>query len=256
MQEIKPEQIDSIIKENQFKYVELRGTDGRKYGGYNQRPTDLSKKIDSVKKFCKSVPDGLYYLNFKINPNGDPFTYLFKKGNVNLSESVNNPMPSIIQLPPVGQLEKFQTLEEWKRQENKIKELEAEISQLKLEAMYNKQITELSQPEPENPILGFAQNILPLFQPVVEQYMNLKEREISLKERQNTNDQPQTSKTTKVVRKHPFRPIPGVDSIDFDKYVGFLDGLNDIELTRELVYVQQNKPEVYEWLQNNYLEPI
>lgn len=258
MTEIKPEQIDNVIKENQFKYVELRGTDGRKYGGYNQRPADLNKKIDSIKKFCKSVPDGLYYMNFKINPNGDCFSYIFKKGNVALSETTSaTPTPSIIQIPaPVAQLEKFQTLDEWKRQEAKIKELEAELERLKLEVSFNNKLAEIQQPEPENPILGFAQNILPLFQPVVEQYMNLKEREISLKEKQTAAQPVTPQKFTKVVKKHPFRPVPGVDSIDFNKYLEFIDGLTDEQMNVELLHVQQNKPEVFEWLQNNYLEPI
>ncbi len=45
MNEIKPAEIEKIIKENQFKYIELKGADGKKYGGFNQKPDLLKKKI-------------------------------------------------------------------------------------------------------------------------------------------------------------------------------------------------------------------
>ena len=45
MEQIKPNEIEKIVKENQFKYIELKGADGKKYGGFNQKPDLLKKKL-------------------------------------------------------------------------------------------------------------------------------------------------------------------------------------------------------------------
>ena len=45
-----PDQIDKIIQDNQYKYLELISR-SKKYGGYNATPKDLKSKIQQVKKF-------------------------------------------------------------------------------------------------------------------------------------------------------------------------------------------------------------
>jgi len=250
MTEIKPEQLNEIIESQQFKYVELKGMDGKKYGGYNQTPSDLKKKVESIRKFCTTVPDGIYYLNFKISPTGTVFPYVYNKGNIDLKEAANNTAPIFLQAPK--ELEKFQTLEEWKRQEARIKELEAELERLKLEVTFDKKLAEIAKPEPESPLLGFATNILPMFTPVLEQYLSLKEREISLKEKSPA--QQNNTVKSRIMKKHPFRPVPIVDSQDFLNYLDFLDGLNNEALKAELNYLKEKNPDTVEWLKNNYFE--
>jgi len=251
MQEIKPEQLHEIIESQQFKYVELKGMDGKKYGGYNQTPADLKKKVESIKKFCSTVPDGIYYLNFKISPTGTVFPYVYNKGNIDLKESATaTAAPIFLQAPK--ELEKFQTLEEWKRQEARIKELEAELERLKLEITFDRKLAEIAKPEPENPLIGFATNILPMFTPVIEQYMSLKEREISLKEKAPV--QQINPLKTRIMKKHPFRPVPALETQDFNRYLDFLDGLNNEALKAELNYLSEKAPETVEWLKNNYFE--
>ena len=122
MEQIKPNEIEKIVKENQFKYIELKGADGKKYGGFNQKPDLLKKKIDSIKQFCNTLPNGIYYLNFKISPVGDIFTYCYNKGNFLNENQIQNFQP-IQQAPVVSQIEKLQTIVLLKKQTKVVSEL-------------------------------------------------------------------------------------------------------------------------------------
>jgi len=142
---------------------------------------------------------------------------------------------------PVTELEKFQTLEEWKRQEQRIKDLEKQVEIMQLEQQYKAQLSEKPQ---ETPVQGFAEKILPTFLPLVDRYFDLEEKKL-----QRTQIPAQTQTRTMVpgstVKKHPFRPAPVPGSELWEKYLDFVDQLNDTAFTRELVYLKHNQPDVY-----------
>lgn len=259
MLQIKPNDIEQIMRDNQFQYIEIRDSSGKKYGGFNQTPKVLKKKVDSVKQFCKVLPNGIYNINFKINPSGDTFPYQFNKGNVKdeivISESKNEPFT--IHSP----LERFQTLEEWKRQEKRINELESELAQLKMQMTFEAKLSEGAKTaEPEvNPILGFAQNVLPTFMPLIEKHFELQEKKLDIENKKINNGQQNTAQQAqkpaqKVVRKHPFRPVPELQSDQFNNYIQFLDKVNDVQLDIECKYLENNQPDILQWLNENYFE--
>lgn len=239
MQNIKPEDINTIIKTYQYKYISLTNAKN-KFGGFNKTPKDLNKKVDTIKQLLINLPNDIYYLNFRMTPTGDIFTYQFNKGN--LSEQPVQAAPLILQ---PTQLEKFQTIDEWKKQEKTINDLQQEIAMLKLK----EQFATLKEPEPEpvNPMVGFAQNILPIFTPLMEKYFDLKEREIKIKENQTINKKPVIKK---IVKK--FRPLPGVNDPNLPEYIKHFDTLSDGDAETELNFVATQNPDLYNYLNETF----
>jgi hypothetical protein len=228
----KPDEIEKMMKEGQFKYVELVSRDKR-YGGYNVNPSTLKDKINQIKKFLISLPDDLYYLNFRINQKGDTFQYTFNKGNKPMSESPS--MPILYS----NTLEKFQTLEEWKKQEQRINELEKELELMKLKEQF-KGLNEAPAKEPEkNALIGFAENVLPTFVPFLDKYFQLKEKELNLKERQKAP----VVTAQKFIKK--FRPVPDLTDPNFQNYLNYFEGLPDQAAEAEVQFLQLNKPDIY-----------
>lgn len=240
MENFTPADIEKICNKMQFKYCELTSST-KKYGGFNQTPAKLKEKINSIKKFLQELPDDIYFLNCKIFPKGDIFTYKFNKGN--LSENIN----TIPQIYPVMQqptpLEKFQTLDEWKKQEKLINDLQQEIAFLKMQAKFADTLKEQPQEEKQNPILGFAENVLPQFMPILDRYFNIKEKEIELKSRQ-----PKPQQTIKKVIKQ-FRPLPNIaDEKNLQNYFIYFMNLNDTAAEQELNFVETNNKELFNLL--------
>lgn len=249
MNEIKPNEIDKILKENQFKYLELKGADGKKYGGYNQNPATLKKKVESIKQFCSNLPDGIYYINFKISPQGDIFTYCYNKGNFLNDHRPNNMQMISAQVPQVSQIEKLQTIDEWRKQEAKINELQNELNFLKLESKFTSQLAETKIPVPENPILGFFTNSLPLFMPIVEKYFDLEQQKIN-----NSKNIPPQILPPKKSYLQTFRPVPEMNDRNFEIYLNYLMKLPDDQLEKELIYLKANNPDILNYINNNFFE--
>jgi len=251
MNEIKPAEIEKIIKENQFKYIELKGADGKKYGGFNQKPDLLKKKIESIKQFCNNLPDGIYYINFKISPGGDLFTYCYNKGNFLKDNHLSNFQPMAQMPAAVSQIEKLQTIDEWRKQENKINELQNELNFLKLESKFAAQLSEAKLPTPENPYLGFMQNSLPIFLPIIDKYFDLEQQKINQKQ----NNQVQNNRTQPIINKviKPlFRPVPELNDKNFEIYLNYLMKLDDSNLEKELLYLKTNNPNILDYLNRNF----
>lgn len=240
MQNIKPEDIENIIKTYQYRYVSLTNAQN-KFGGYNKTPKDLKNKIDAIKKLLANLPNDIYFFNFKMTPAGDTFTYQYNKGNV-LSEAAPSITPIVL---PSAPLEKFQTLDEWKKQEQLISELRQEIAMLKMQ----KQFETLKEPEPEpvNPVIGFAQNVLPMFMPLAEKYFSQKDRELAIKEKAARASRPIIKK---VISK--YRPLPNVNDPNINNYIDYFDTLSDGQAEQELIYVQKNNPELYQYLSETF----
>lgn len=239
----KPDEIEKIMKEGQFKYVELVSRDKR-YGGYNNTPGALKDKINQIKKFLISLPDDIYYLNFKINTKGDVFQYTYNKGNKPMNEAPH--IPIVYNSAP---LEKFQTLEEWKKQEQRINELEKELELMRLKEQF-KGMNEAPAKEPEkNVFLGFAENVLPTFVPFLDKYFQLKEKELNLKEKQNNRI---VLPKKKVLNK--FRPVPDTADPNFQNYLKYFEALPDHLADQEVQFLQVNKPDIYKLIIDQFYE--
>lgn len=243
MQIQKPQDIEKIAKDFQYKYIELQSSDGRKLAHYNNTPARLGAKIKDINSLISKQPDGLYYLNYKISPKGDIFQFAYNKGNINMSE---NSTPIIIS-PPVqniNNLEKFQTLQEWKRQEQEISELKNKIALMEMERNFNG--TEEEQEEPKNAILGFAENILPTFMPIIDKYLSLREREVKVNEQKV-----QKPMYKKVVK---FRPIPNITDPNFSAYEAYFSKLSDQAASEEMNFLETNNKPIFDFLNRKYYE--
>jgi hypothetical protein len=242
-----PDQIDKIIQDNQYKYLELISR-SKKYGGYNATPKDLKSKIQQVKKFLENLPDDLYILNFKISPRGDVFPYEYIKGKPILSEAPAAPA-SII---PIYQnnLEKFQTLDEWKKQEKLIHELQKELELLKFKDQLKSTLSENNQEQPKNNLIGFAETILPNVMPVIDKFFELRERELTIKEKL-ANKQP--AKPLRVIKKQRIE-VPQPFAAGWDEYCTMFEALTDIEAANEMKYLKDKQHPAYNELLNLYYD--
>jgi cell fate (sporulation/competence/biofilm development) regulator YmcA (YheA/YmcA/DUF963 family) len=240
--QITSEQIDQVINDGQFKYIKLTGSDNKEFGGWNRTPSDLEKKITSIKNHIKNLPSGQYFLIFKIKPGKDEWKYILTKGDNTLNQ--NSPMPMIIH--QASQLEKFQTLEEWKNQEMKIKELEKELELLKMQNVFKDQMNE--KPE-ENVIQGFASTILPQFVPLFDRFMSLQEKKLDLQQKT-----PIKQAMPSQFKPKPFRPAPSPDSELWESYIDYLDSMQDLRYDRELMYLKVKQPDVYAYVINETQE--
>ena len=238
-----PEQIDKIIADNQYKYLELTSRT-KKYGGYNATPKDLKAKITQVKKFLQNLPDDLYIINFKISPRGDTFPYEYIKGKPILSEGPT-PSPQII---PIYQnnLEKFQTLEEWKKQERLINDLQKELELLKFKDQLKSTLSE-NQEAPKNNLIGFAETILPNVMPVLDKFFELRERELNIKEQQLKR-----APAPKIVKTKQHIQVPEPGQPGYTEYLQMFEALSDNEAERELNYLKNKQHAVYADLINRY----
>lgn len=239
MVNINPEDINNIIKTYKYKYVSL--SNGKnKFGGFNKTPNVLPKKVQEIKELLINLPNDIYYINFRMSPGGDTFTYQYNKGH--LSEQMPSMTPIIMQ---PTQLEKFQTLDEWKKQEMLISELKQEIAMLKMQ----QQMATLKEPEPEpiNPVMGFAQNILPMFMPLADKYFQQKDRELAIKEKAAAAAKPIVKK---VIKK--FRPLPDLNDPNLNAYINYFDSLSDQDAENELQHVATAKPDLYNYLSETF----
>lgn len=239
--------IDKLINDNQYKYVELINREQKKFGGYNATPKDLKNKITQIKKFLNNLPDDIYFLNFRISPRGDTFTYQYIKGTPNLSETpqqISTPVPITFNSSPI---EKFQTIEEWKRQEKKIAELERELELLKLKSEIKETLSENKEPE-KNVYLSFAENVLPSVLPIVDKFFQLKEREINLREQQQPA-QPQQQKQPGTIKKIPAMGTPEYEQFCFD-----FEAMPDTMAENLLNRLQSTHPDIYKDLNTRFYE--
>jgi len=235
--QITSEQIDQVVNDGQFRYIKLTGTDGKEFGGWNKTPADLAKKIQSIRNHIKNLPTGQYFINFRINPGKDEWKYLLTKGESNLSQGT--PQPMIIHHQG-SQLEKFQTLEEWKAQEMRIKELEKELELLKMQNSFKEQLNE--KPE-ENPIQGFTTSILPQFMPLFDRYMKHQEDKLAL-----TQQRYKLRESMPQSQRKPFRPAPAPEDPLWESYIEYLDNLPDLRYQRELMWLKAKQPDVYQYV--------
>lgn len=229
--------IPKIIAKHNYNYVQARTTSAG-LGGYNKTPKDLKKHIDLITKRIDAQGNGVYYLDFRFNHRGDIFTYQYNKGSI-----ADIPAVQITPAHHVPLLEKFQTLDEWKRQEKRIAELEQEI------ALMNLQKSVLAESKPETNMLektkGFMTEILPTFLPVVDKYFALQERKMALAENKAQR---------KIISvKQSQRPINRNNDF-ITEYSKFFEGLTDDQAEKELIRLQTEDPGLAIYIQKKYFE--
>ncbi len=59
--------IDKLINDNQYKYVELINREQKKFGGYNATPKDLKNKVTQIKKFLNKNISARRYVYISIH---------------------------------------------------------------------------------------------------------------------------------------------------------------------------------------------
>ena len=128
-------------------------------------------------------------------------------------------------------VEKFQTIEEWKRQEKRIAELERELELLKITTDLKTTLNENKEPE-KNVYLSFAENVLPSVLPIVDKFFALKEREIVLRE-----NQPAPVPT--IIRQKPKMVVPNPGEPGYNEYLELFDKMSDLECENELNRLQK-----------------
>ena len=248
METFTPADIEKICNKMQFKYCELTNQT-KKFGGYNQTPGKLKEKINSIKKFLQELPDDVYFLNCKIFPKGDVFTYKYNKGNLSETGNITPQIYPVISQTP---LEKFQTLDEWKKQEKLINELQQEIALLKMQAKFADTLKEQPTEEKQNPILGFAENVLPQFMPILDRYFNIKEKELEIKAKPKPA-QPIQRPVNNLIKK--FRPLPDMsDEINLNKYFVYFMNLPEQAAEHELNFVNTQNADLYNLLISKFYE--
>jgi hypothetical protein len=242
--EIKSNQIAGIISKNDFKHINLMGTE-KTFQHFNRLPKDLKKKIISIQKDIKQNPEEKFSISCKRVPNGDLWVYQIENKNY-LSESpVQNQSPIFYQNSQ--QLEKFQTLDAYKMQMEKIAELQKEIELMKMESMYKSQLNEKPA---DDPMKSFSTNIMPMFMPLLEKYMENQTIKNQIKLNESGNKQ-------RSVQKQPvktgFRPIPDIYSDRWESYLDYLENLNTQDFETEIKYLQNYKPDHYKVIYDIFL---
>lgn len=241
--EIKSNQIAGIISKNDFKHINLMGTE-KTFQHFNRLPKDLKKKIISIQKDIKQNPEEKFSISCKRIPNGDLWVYQIENKNY-LSESpVQTQSPMFYQNSQ--QLEKFQTLDAYKMQMEKIAELQKEIELMKMESMYKSQLNEKPA---DDPMKSFSTNIMPMFIPLLEKYMDNQ----TLKNQIKLNESGQKTNVQKQPAKTGFRPIPDIDSDRWESYIDYLENLSDQEFEKELKYLSMYKIDHYKVIYDIFL---
>jgi hypothetical protein len=241
--EIKSNQIAGIISKNDFKHINLMGTE-KTFQHFNRLPKDLKKKIISIQKDIKQNPDEKFSISCKRVPNGDLWVYQIENKNY-LSESpVQTQNPMFYQNSQ--QLEKFQTLDAYKMQMEKIAGLEKEIELMKMETMYKSQLNEKPA---DDPIKSFSTNIIPMFMPLLEKYMENQ----TLKNQIKLNESGQKTTIQKQPAKTGFRPIPDINSDRWESYLDYLENLNTQDFETEIKYLSNYKPDHYKIIYDTFL---
>ena len=131
-------------------------------------------------------------------------------------------------------------------QMEKIAELQKEIELMKMENMYKSQLNEKPT---DDPMKSFSTNIMPMFIPLLEKYMDNQ----TLKNQIKLNESGQKTTVQKQPVKTGFRPIPDIDSDRFDSYLDYLENLNNEDFEKEIKYLQNYKPDHYKIIYDTFL---
>ena len=128
----------------------------------------------------------------------------------------------------------------------KIAELQKEIELMKMESMYKSQLNEKPA---DDPIKSFSTNIMPMFMPLLEKYMENQ----TIKNQIKLNESGQKTTVQKQPVKTGFRPIPDIDSNLWESYLDYLENLNTEDFEKEIKYLSNYKPDHYKIIYDTFL---
>jgi len=230
---VKPDELVNIAKSNNYKFARMEDSSGRVL--VYQNPTGdklLLQKIKEIQQRAGVVPsDAIYYVIFKNKANGEDWAYKYIKGN---------PV-QIQQVQPMQERGASIDYNLYASKDAEIADLRGQLDRLKLQMIYEndlnnlrQEVKQLSQPrEPEkSPILGFAENVLPQFMPLLTEYLEIRKLEAQAKVN-GTPAQPRRNNAPKL-------PIPGTPQ--FIAYCEALNNLSDEELDAKLTAIENINP--------------
>jgi hypothetical protein len=244
--EIKQNQIAGIVLKNDFMHINLMGTE-KTFQHFNTSPKDLKKKITAILKDIRQNPDEKFSVSCKRVPNGDLWVYQIENKKFLNEAPVQNTSPIFYQQNQ--QLEKFQTLDAYKMQMEKIAQLEKELELIKMENMYRNQLNEKPI---DSPMKSFSENIMPMFLPLLDKFLDNQKltKEIQLSESQKKN---LVSNQNSNLKKIPFRPVPKVDTELWESYLDYIENLNTENFDKECLYLEKFSPSEYKIIYDTFL---
>jgi len=225
IEQIKPDDLPSIAKSNNYKFVRMEDAAGRVLVYQNATGDKcLTDKLKEIKQRFTVVPaDAVYYVIFKNKTNGEDWAYKYVKGNPVQIQQVQMQEPRNIDYNILSS------------KDAEIADLRGQLDRLKLQMIYEndlnnlrQEVKQLSQPqEPQkSAILGFAENVLPQFMPLLTEYLEIRKLEAQAKANVLTPTRP-------VIK----LPVPG--SPEFIAYCEKLASLDDEQLDAQLTKIEK-----------------
>ena len=227
MQQIKITELKKIADTYKYGYTRLLKDDGSAIVNWNSTPKKINQNFTLMKDRLQPLPDGYYYVEFKYSVKSNPERFFINKGNIKEAPAAAPSMlPVIHQAAP---LDKFQTMEEWKRQEKRIAELERELDLLKMKNT----LQEAGKPVEPPAAVGWLKDVAPMFLPILDKYMTIKEKEVEQKSQEKTE----------VKKRNPL-----------DTYFKKFEALSDEEADAEVNRLKETNPKLHNIIIQRYYE--
>lgn len=226
---IKIDDLQNVAKANAYKYVRMEDAGGRVLVYQNATGDKLlNEKIKEIQRRSQVIPgDAVYYIIFKNRSTGEDWAYKYIKGNP-------------VTVTHVAPMQERASID-YNALENKnveIARLQNEIERMKLQMIYENDLNNLrneiktmseQQPPEKNPILGFAETILPQFMPLLTEYLEVRKLEAQAKANGATKP-----------RRQPLTPAPRLPMVGTPEFIQFcerLNNLSDEQLDNELAKI-------------------
>lgn len=231
---IQPDELKNVAKLNAYKYIRMEDASGRVLVYQNATGEKLmNDKIKEIQQRSQVIPgDAVYFIIFKNRATGEDWAYKYIKGN---------PV-TITHVAPMQE----RAAVDYSALENKnaeIARLQNEIDRMKLQMIYENDLNNLrneiktmseQKPPEKNPILGFAETILPQFMPLLTEYLEVRKLEAEARATGTRKTRRQSSAIA------PRLPLIGTPQ--FIKLCDRLSNLSDEQLDAELAKIEQINP--------------
>lgn len=227
---LKIDDLQNVAKANAYKYVRMEDAGGRVLVYQNATGDKLlNEKIKEIQRRAQVIPgDAVYYVIFKNRATGEDWAYKYIKGNP-------------VTITHVAPMQERAAID-YNALENKnaeIARLQNEIDRMKLQMIYENDLNNLrneiktmneQKPPEKNPILGFAETILPQFMPLLTEYLEVRKLEAQAK----ANGAPKP-------RRQPLAPAPRLPLAGTPEFLAMcerLNNLSDEQLDTELAKIE------------------
>jgi len=259
--------VEKTIREQGYKYCCLVNAQHQPVVPFNRPSSDKNaalKKIAEIRKRLNALPDGMYYVMCKNSftaghPPGDMFP--IAKGNVTEQPAHSLSQPNIHLHHPSanGDGNKVMTYQEALLITTENATLKAEVAFLKgenvrLSAELSVMEGQLSE-EPETADWQkWADNTLPSILPIVDRYFALEEKKLDLKKSELSLKQNgrQHKKIPAQQQEQEHMDIPEPNTEEFEKFLDWVEGLEDKQYMSVMLYLNKFRPEIYEIVYNEF----